>query len=363
MTLRSLPAAPRFHRVRAGLLVAMGVSALYAHGADAQCNRFGNARQTGALGSPIINESSGLAPSFHQQDVWWTHNDSGDSARIFALDDTGALLSTHNVLFARHNDWEDMAIGPCDEADACLFVADFGDNPRRRSTITLYRFAEPTAGTGGTVREGVAMTIRYPQSEARDAEALLIDPETGDALFVEKTNGRARVTMLQDAGRLQTGDYAAENVGELANYGTITGGDFSPFGDEFVVRDYTDVAMRYLVGRDADGHVDGFVPASTGIAVATWGEAIAYRPDGMAVRTTIEGDRTPMHETACVDPDASAPGPAVGRLAPVPEAPDAGPGTDGPGDDTPPAGGCQSTAAGPGALGLLALVWATRRRR
>lgn len=45
------------------------------------------------LQSDAISESSGLVASRTHDGVFWTHNDSGDAPRIFAIDRSGALLA------------------------------------------------------------------------------------------------------------------------------------------------------------------------------------------------------------------------------------------------------------------------------
>lgn len=71
-----------------------------------------------------INEASGLAASRLHPGVLYTHNDSGDRARIFALDsEDGRMLAQYQVLPADHHDWEDMAVGVCpSEAGSCIYI-------------------------------------------------------------------------------------------------------------------------------------------------------------------------------------------------------------------------------------------------
>src|SRR6187431_486358 len=63
----------------------------------------------GRIESKDIRESSGLAASPCQPNVYWTHNDSGDDAFIFAMDSTGKDLGTFEVTNAHNDDWEDIA--------------------------------------------------------------------------------------------------------------------------------------------------------------------------------------------------------------------------------------------------------------
>lgn len=71
-----------------------------------------------------INEASGLAASRLHPGVLYTHNDSGDRARIFALDsEDGRMLAQYQVLPADHHDWEDMAVGVCpSKAGSCIYI-------------------------------------------------------------------------------------------------------------------------------------------------------------------------------------------------------------------------------------------------
>lgn len=87
------------------------------------------------LQDPRITESSGVAAG---PGVLWTHNDSGDSARFFALDRRCRTLATYSVVGARATDWEDMARGA-----GALWFGDIGDNASTRSGVVVYRVPEP----------------------------------------------------------------------------------------------------------------------------------------------------------------------------------------------------------------------------
>ena len=97
-----------------------------------------------------ITEASGLAASRRNPGVWWTHNDSGGPNQVFALSDSGALLSTITLTNAENRDWEDIAVGPpSGHGGATLYVADSGDNTviqdptGGRGNVRIYRLPEP----------------------------------------------------------------------------------------------------------------------------------------------------------------------------------------------------------------------------
>lgn len=129
------------------------------------------------IDAQAIAESSGLVASRTHSGVFWTHNDSGDVARLFAIDATGALIGEFRVAGATHRDWEDIA---ADDAGH-LYVGDFGNNANDRRDLVVYRIPEPDpfAG-GGAARADRVLRFRYadqdayPDPEQRnfDAEAL-----------------------------------------------------------------------------------------------------------------------------------------------------------------------------------------------
>src|SRR5205085_3101689 len=94
-----------------------------------------------------ITESSGVAASARRDDVLFTHNDSGDSARFFAVDRQGCTIGVFTAPGVDAVDWEDMARGPGPDGAPALFLADIGDNGLGRGEIAVHRFLEPEVGT------------------------------------------------------------------------------------------------------------------------------------------------------------------------------------------------------------------------
>ncbi len=143
------------------------------------------------VGATDIVEASGLAGGRANPGVWWTHNDSGDAPRVFALEGDGRLLTTVNVAGAQAWDWEDIDIAPGPGGRPYLYVADLGDNLRlRQGTIgyQLYRFPEPHLGQlapASLTASAERIDISYPDGP-HNTEATLIDPVTGDYLIVTK---------------------------------------------------------------------------------------------------------------------------------------------------------------------------------
>src|SRR5690349_4904407 len=116
-------------------------------GARPECSE--QPRAVGRIEDAQLNEISGVVQSSAARDVFFVHNDSGDSARFFAIDRAGHLLAelvleTVPILV----DAEDIALGPALQGQF-LYLGDTGNNfasmgqgiPRRKAVV--YRMPEP----------------------------------------------------------------------------------------------------------------------------------------------------------------------------------------------------------------------------
>ena len=136
---------------------------------------------------PAITEASGIAASRTNPGMYWVHNDSGDSARVFATDLSGAAIGRFRLQGAQARDWEDIAVGPGPEpGSSYLYLGDIGGN-KGRTNLSIYRAVEPEIMLGATgVRGSVPaarIDVMYPDGLAWDAEALLVDPHALAAVF------------------------------------------------------------------------------------------------------------------------------------------------------------------------------------
>lgn len=130
-----------------------------------------------------IRESSGLARSTYARGLLWTHNDSGDSSRLFAVARNGRTRAVMQIDGAGARDWEDIATGP----RRTLWIGDIGDNGRNRREITVYRVKEPRDVQSGRLR-ATRFDLRYPDG-SHDAEGLMVKPRSGRLFIVSKEGG------------------------------------------------------------------------------------------------------------------------------------------------------------------------------
>ena len=270
-----------------------------------------------------INESSGLAASRRFAKNVWTHNDSGDTARVFLLDENGATRQIISLSNAQAVDWEDIAIAG-NARNAQVYVGDIGDNERKRASIQVYRFAESqvrisqvrtsqvrtspvrtTQVCTSSTREtqnivAQKKTLRYPDG-AHDAETLIATAR-GEIIIVAKEVGVCRIyktakpfadnttQTLVLVGRFQ---FAGDNLFARLP----TGGDLNAREDRVLVRTYADV-YEWKLPR-ANGIIDWrkvwkTAPQRFALPPTRQGEAICYNADSSQFVVSSEGENAPL---------------------------------------------------------------------
>ena len=270
----------------------------------------------GEVQDPEIVEASGVVASRVWPDVLWVHNDSGAGPRLHAIGTDGAAIARLDLPDVDVDDAEDIAAGPCPGSDTpCLWLADSGDNDRRRDDVAIYVTPEPEwIGEGGLVMLDAEVVWRFPFSfpdgEAIDIEAFLVAPD-GEAIYmIEKIDG--------DAARLfgYEGPFIPEEPVELELLATIpapgvairlgrmiTGADLHPDGNRAVIRVYTG-SFEYRWGADADiASMADIEPVTVALGPLTegQGEAVGYDSTGRGIWTLSEGDAPMLHHYRCRD--------------------------------------------------------------
>jgi len=242
-----------------------------------------------------INEASGIGASTKNPGIFWLHNDSGDTARTFAIDSKGALRATVAFDTTMPTDIEDMAI---DSANSFLYFGDIGDNNEVRTSLTIHRVAEPALGSGAAESLTITsekMTVVYPDG-AHNAETLLFDPiDKVLVIFTKKLGGPSAFHRIGAfaAGTKATTEKIAEFTIDLA-----TGGEISRDGKSIAIRNYS--KEGYLWVRDPSEPLAQALakpPCKIPISAETQGEAFDFLPDGTGYVTTSEGASAPLNVT------------------------------------------------------------------
>lgn len=256
-------------------------------------------RQVGVVQQAAVNEASGLAAGRASPGVLWMHNDSGDSARVFAMTPQGEPRGVYHLVGVLAVDWEDLAIGPGPEAGRWyLYIGDIGDNQGVRPEIRVHRVPEPVIDPAAPPVQadlvGVeSLVLHYPDGP-RDAETLLVDPWTCDLYVVSKRANRSRVYRAPFP-QSTTQPNVLEFRGELP-WGWATGGDISPDGREIVIRGYLSaMGWRRPPGTTVWEALQG-MGYSVPVPLEPQGEAICFDAvSGLNYYTVSEGSQPPIY--------------------------------------------------------------------
>lgn len=226
-----------------------------------------------------IDEMSGIVRS-RRYPVYWVHNDSGDSARFFAIDDNGKVVIPAwlnrredagvaqsrppfegiQVPNASNTDWEDIAY----DGDN-LYLADTGNNGNARRDLGVFVVPEPNPFEIDRSRALTWLPLRYPDQKAFppkgvkpfDCEAVFWLrgklhfvtkwrnpvglPLGGAALYRLDTRFTDRANILRKLDQ-------REDLG-----GWVTAADVSPDGSTLAVLTHMPVSSVWLFSTRAKG--------------------------------------------------------------------------------------------------------------
>lgn len=295
MTARAIRAAPLALLLLAGVAVADEVEAV---------------ERVARVGHVWLKEISGIACSRTHPGVYWVHNDSGDRARLFAIDAEGRVVIPGflqdrfhgekavegrrpwpgiGIPNASNVDWEDVAL-----ADGQIFVADVGNNANARRDLGIYVVNEPNPRLTQSARALRFLPVRYPEQERFPPDGPWV--YDSEALFVSEgklyllTRHRRQGEPLGFTGgtrlyRLDTEYTDRENaltyVDARAGVGAVGGADLSPDGHHLAVLTYR---ALWVFERPLDG--DRWL-------------------SGRARRLELALEQTKQAEAVCWDDDAT----------------------------------------------------------
>jgi len=258
------------------------------------------------IGAPTVNapdltEASGLAESSLNPGVYWTHNDSGDRARLFAIDAaTGDLRAIFELPGVTATDWEDLAIAPDADGNDAFYIADIGDNGAGRSSVKIYRTAEPIlpafGGGAATINAGAVSSQRvsYPGGP-RDAESLAVGAD-GALTIISKREAQVGVYRLADPQF--NGEISVLSlVGQLP-LTWVVGASASADGSFVLIK--TASAVRGYVINSNESVAAALVRGGSGVNLPyspePQGEAVAASLSGRGHATLSEGVSQPLRQ-------------------------------------------------------------------
>lgn len=206
-----------------------------------------------------LNESSGLVPATLQEGVFFTHNDSGDEARLFAIDRQGHVIQPEwaedyrgiRLPSAVNVDWEDITR----DLSGNLLVADTGNNANQRRDLCIYVVPEPLVRQAVQTRPLAVWQFHYPDQLAfppgnlnYDCEAVFWADNALHLLTKHRSDTNTRLfRLVPDPARLST---PATLLGEFPIGGQVTAADASLDGLQLAVLTYD---ALHLFVRQAPG--------------------------------------------------------------------------------------------------------------
>lgn len=176
-----------------------------------------------------IRESSGIVASQQHEGVYWTLNDSGNPAVLYATKRTGELIQEIKIRGTRNFDWE--ALGIDDKGQ--LWIGDIGNNSRMRFDLNVTVVKEPDPFSTTETEVIAKYPYRYPDNNV-DAEGLFI--ANGIPYIVSKEQS---IAVLYRFPELKAGEkQVLERVGEFAAARLVTGAGISADGKRIALCTY-----------------------------------------------------------------------------------------------------------------------------
>ena len=270
------------------LITFLSMTNIYSYADDPN---FGERQDLGLIAHDPINEASGIVMSRQNPNVFWTHNDSGDEARLYAFDLQGSHLGVYNIDGIDNRDWEDIAVGPGpNDNETYIYIGDIGDNSAQHDLKFIYRIPEPSvdsnqAAVDTSITGAETITFQYPDGN-RDAETLMVDPLTKDLYIVSKRENQVRV-YLAPYPQSTTQTIILEQVATL-NLTLTVGGDISPSGLEILIKTYS--TMHYWCrtpGQTLSQALEN-EPVAVSYTPEPQGEAVGWASDQLGYYTISE---------------------------------------------------------------------------
>jgi len=260
----------------------------------------------GRLQLKAMDEISGIAASGINTDLYYVHNDSGDTSRFFAILPTGDVKAT--VYFKGDpkekygvHDCEDIAVGPGPaKGKSYVYLGDIGDNYSVRTYLTVYRMEEQKAWAKDTTLNTPAAPVhlKYPDGP-KDAETLMIDPIEKLIYIVSKRQDSVTVyttPLLYKANdTLVMTKRCKLFFRGLKLLKWITAGDISKDGQQVLLKSYTRVYYWKREDNEPIWKTMERKPQLLPYLQEKQGEGIGFTPDGKGYYTCSEGVYTPIY--------------------------------------------------------------------
>ncbi len=197
-----------------------------------------------------INESSGIVKSRIFDDLYWTLNDSGDEARIFAIRQDGSLHVPEwaeeyhglSIPDAVNIDWEDIST----DNNGNLYIGACGNNGNARKDLSIYIVKEPNVYNVLATRFFEKIDFYFPEQKKFPPKMRNYDCEAiftaNDKIYVLTKHRSDKNTCLYRFDSMDTDKKnALTKLSEITIGGRVTAADCSKDGKKLVVLTYNNV--------------------------------------------------------------------------------------------------------------------------
>lgn len=273
-------------------LVVLFISALSA--TVYQMPVFGEGQPRGPIQNKELKEVSGLTASINNPGFLWSHNDSGDEARIFLLDDSAKNKAVYYLEGIKAKDWEEIASLQKDQS--YLLIGDIGDNKGMRPFISVHLVKEPT------YRKGVFYTDTIPAKEIttftltyedgpRDAEAFFYDGIDQKLYIISKRElevGLYETKLPLSADHYVNQDTLQLKKSALLPFTFVTSAAIAKDGSEVLIKNLLNVFYWKREGKETIPDLLKRQAIQLPYRPEIQGEAIAFALDGSGYYTLSE---------------------------------------------------------------------------
>lgn len=263
------------------------------------CSATSSFEKVAEIGSEKLKEISGMDFSRKHKNVFWTHNDSGDTATLFALGVDGKKRAEFEIQ-SEVGDWEDISLAPClDSEKDCLYIADTGNKKGKRDQLQIIVIEEPDTLEAKTLTPQKILTF---QSQGENFESLAFDEGRKQFYLLNKVGrrfdpldgkkGRIKLFVLK-VGESKLSQLALFDFSQVAGLdhqdSLVTAADFDPSRDLLLIGTY---------GKAYEVKVSDFDTFSSSAIVHALpalekAEAMAY--NGKDIFVTSEGKNPPLY--------------------------------------------------------------------
>ena len=204
----------------------------------------------GKITKDEINESSGLVKSRNHENIFWTHNDSGNKARIFPIHRDGKAfipdwVDSYTGLYVKNAvniDWEDIAV----DNYGNIIIGAFGNNYSLRKDLALYFIKEPLPGGVIETRAYSTIFFKYPEQNKFPDPDLRFDAEAlftrNDEVYLLTKHRKDPYTCLYKFSEMKPNTInSIELLEKFKINGMVTAADCSGDGKKLAVLTYTNV--------------------------------------------------------------------------------------------------------------------------